>query len=397
MGKKEKAELGLIGVVTVLILCLVLFGRKEESALYFERPQSGTKQYKLFLTVGEQEQARLFRVEEKEKTEQEIEQLFLETREQVISLLNPTNSNPVYLTSSIELPARDERTGAVFRWESSDETVLDRKGNLSRGSLLEETTVTLMLQTSIGEECREEWFEFIVEPFRPEEKEGQFFHAEEYLKELEQSTRSEEKVTIPMQIGEVEVREERKGTWKGILALLFFVPGAIVLLRQKERQKQREIIEQELMADYPRLVTKLTLYVGAGLSLRSAWERIAAEYRQRLQGGAKRRIAFDEVLTMVGALHNGTSEGTAYECFGRKLGLRPYLRCTSLMISQLQKGTGGMREKLEYEVKQAWEEHRKQAEHKTEEAQTKLLFPMMGMLFLVFIIVMVPAFFSMGL
>ena len=45
----------------------------------------------------------------------------------------------------------------------------------------------------------------------------------------------------------------------------------------------------------------------------------------------------------------------------------------------------------------AWELHRDRAEKKGEEAQTKLLFPMMGMLFLVMALIMVPAFFSMGM
>ena len=69
----------------------------------------------------------------------------------------------------------------------------------------------------------------------------------------------------------------------------------------------------------------------------------------------------------------------------------------SLLIGQLEKGAGGLREKLEYEVRLAWDKHRLRAEAVGSEAQTKLLFPMMGMLFLVFAIVMLPAFFQMGL
>ena len=86
-----------------------------------------------------------------------------------------------------------------------------------------------------------------------------------------------------------------------------------------------------------------------------------------------------------------------YEAFGRRIGLKPYLRLASLLVNQLQKGSGALRENLEAEVRLAWEIHRDRAEKKGEEAQTKLLLPMMGMLFLVMALIMVPAFFSMGI
>ena len=71
------------------------------------------------------------------------------------------------------------------------------------------------------------------------------------------------------------------------------------------------------------------------------------------------------------------------------------MRCVSLMVSQLQKGSGALRKSLEGEVRLAWESYRERVTQKGEEAQTKLLFPMMGMLFLVMAIVMIPAFFAM--
>ena len=103
----------------------------------------------------------------------------------------------------------------------------------------------------------------------------------------------------------------------------------------------------------------------------------------------------EEVLRLAGELKNGASEGKAYEAFGRRIGLKPYLRCAALLVSQLQKGSGAMREGLEREAALAWEMQRSRVTKKGEEAQTKLLFPMMGMLFLVMGVVMIPAFFSM--
>ena len=149
------------------------------------------------------------------------------------------------------------------------------------------------------------------------------------------------------------------------------------------------------MAAYPQLITKLTLYTGAGMSLRGAWERLATEYRLKAEVSGKREAVGEEVILLAGELKNGTSEARAYEAFGRRIGLKPYLRCASLLVSQLQKGSGGLRKGLENEVQLAWEMQREQVAKKGEEAQTKMLFPMMGMLFLVMAVVMIPAFFSM--
>jgi len=150
-----------------------------------------------------------------------------------------------------------------------------------------------------------------------------------------------------------------------------------------------------LLAAYPRLVTKLTLYIGAGMSLRSAWERLAADYRTESEQAGKRSAVAEEVFLLAGELKNGIPEARAYENFGRRIGLKPYARCGALLVNQLQKGGGSLRAGLEAEVALAWELHRERAAKKGEEAQTKLLFPMMGMLFLVMAVVMIPAFFTM--
>ncbi len=52
--------------------------------------------------------------------------------------------------------------------------------------------------------------------------------------------------------------------------------------------------------------------------------------------------------------------------------------------------------KLENETKIAFEERKQQAKRLGEEAQTKLLFPMILMLTVVMIIIMIPAYMSFG-
>ena len=82
----------------------------------------------------------------------------------------------------------------------------------------------------------------------------------------------------------------------------------------------------------------------------------------------------------------------AYEDFGRRIGVLAYRRMASLLAQNVSKGVQGMRNLLLQESKEVMAQERANIKAKGEQAGTKLLFPMMGMLFLVFAILLVPAF-----
>ena len=73
-----------------------------------------------------------------------------------------------------------------------------------------------------------------------------------------------------------------------------------------------------------------------------------------------------------------------------------YKKCASLLSQNVQKGAGGMLAALNQEAVNAFEERKAVARKKGEEAQTRMLLPMIMMLVVVMILVMVPACFSFG-
>ena len=79
-------------------------------------------------------------------------------------------------------------------------------------------------------------------------------------------------------------------------------------------------------------------------------------------------------------MQSGITEVEAYERFGKRCGISVYMKFGALLAQNLKKGTKGMADLL-----------------RNEEAGTKLLAPMFGMLAIVLIIVIVPAFLSMQL
>ena len=64
-------------------------------------------------------------------------------------------------------------------------------------------------------------------------------------------------------------------------------------------------------------------------------------------------------------------------------------------MQSLKKGSRDLRDQLEQEERAAYDERRINAKVAGEEASLKLLLPMMGMLGVIFIVLMVPAFMQM--
>lgn len=399
MGKKEKIQIAIIGVILVGIF-VVLFFRdfSENERIWIARPESGSEETKVLLKTEEQEKIIALEVGSRERTLEELEAIYTETIQYLENLLNPDGKEEIILTESISLPQYIEKTGAKIHWGTSDEDVLKSNGTVQREGLTEEREVFLQARITFQDEIREHWFAVKVPPYVSGSKEALLHNAGEELQKLEKETMKEEGFYLPEKIGAVEVStpESKVSVIAVLVAIVLLLPVLVVVAKRQEKEKAAKERESVFLSAYPQVITKLTLYVGAGMSLRGAWDRLATEYRKRAETSEQKDMVYEEVLVLVGELKNGRSEAVAYEAFGRRIDLKPYVRLATLMISQLQKGSGGLRESLEAEVRLAWEKHREEAVKRGEEAQTKLLLPMMGMLFLVLAIVMIPAFFNMG-
>ena len=93
-------------------------------------------------------------------------------------------------------------------------------------------------------------------------------------------------------------------------------------------------------------------------------------------------------------MKEGESESFAYEDFGKRIGLRSYMKLSSLITQNLRMGTGGMGKILDQEMREAFEDRKAYAKTRGEEASTKLLIPMLMLMGIVMLIVMVPGFMS---
>lgn len=211
---------------------------------------------------------------------------------------------------------------------------------------------------------------------------------------LEEETQEESKVFIlPDEFeGKPLAWEPARPAYGGWVALLT-AAGCLVLNVAFESDLAREGDKrrEELLLSYPSFLARLTLLAGTGMPVRTAFLRMAKEAERK---GAS--PVYEEVLRTCREMESGTTELQAYENFGKRCRLPQYKKCASLLSQNVRKGAGGLMAALNQEAANAFEERKALARRKGEEAQTRMLLPMLMMLAVVMLLVMVPAWFSFG-
>lgn len=183
-----------------------------------------------------------------------------------------------------------------------------------------------------------------------------------------------------------------------LLPLLGVIAAMAIYMRQgqarRTEKKQREAL---LMLDYSELVSKLMVYIGAGLTVRNALETISQHFDALIARGIKEdRPLYQELRTMVIQFRRNMPESEIYLSFGRRVNLKPYTKLVSLVEQNRMNGARNLRAMLELEMEDAFEQRKTTARRLGEEAGTKLLLPLFIMLGIVMIIVIVPAMSALG-
>lgn len=178
------------------------------------------------------------------------------------------------------------------------------------------------------------------------------------------------------------------------LYLCLFVIGLLPVVWRRQRLAKLREREQQLMLDYPELVDKIMLLLSAGLTVKTCFERMCEEYRRWIENGGQQRFVYEEVSFSLQEMQNGVSEPKAIESFGKRCRQLPYLRFSSMLNQNIQKGSEGLIRLLEIEAMEAFEKRKEQVKAMGETAGTKLLLPMVLMLGIV-IAIIIPAFMTM--
>lgn len=338
-------------------------------------------------------------VEEQKYTQDELDELFLESLPVLEEELCGSNESLNYVNHPLELVQRLEGFPFTIQWEISNYRLLASDGTTGENVASEGEDVRLIATYRYFAYHQE--YELYARIY-PRERTPEEAWEQEVLDAIEKQDREtqyEKVFRLPTQIGTVPVKwMEEKENYSGGLFLLFTIAGVTLFFaRDRELHQQIQKRQQELLCDYPSILSKLTLYLGAGLTVRGACHRVVRDYQQNRGNGAKKRYAYEELSFACHEMDNGVSDAVVYEQFARRCGQNCYSKLAALLSQNSKKGNSSLLQQLRSESERAQEDRRNLARKMGEEAGTKLLLPMMLLLVMVMLMILVPAMLSFGI
>lgn len=397
--------LPVLGAVSLLCLSVALWeGRSPGSGEVTElaRQESGDRQVTLLRkTDGRQEGTSYpVTVEEQRLTEAQKRQLMEGAIAELEELMLGGQEGEPVISGNLAVPKvlQEGRVQAAYSFYPGD--VIDTEGVVHWAYFKEQEP---LVQVTVLLECQEAelYHEFYLHLERPPVSEEERFDEAlaEQLRQQNQQTDTD-RFALPREVLGRQVawyQEEEAFHWK-----IFLLGVAGILIHYIAQRSKRERLEKEwkegLIMDYPDIVSRLSLLVGAGMTANGAIGKLALEY-QRSYGEGRQPMhpGYEELLRTWNEIQDGTGERKAYENLGNRCGRQEYRKLSSLLIQNVQKGAKGIQQLLDAEVTEVYLQRQAYVKRRGEEASAKLLLPMGIMLVLVFAILILPAIFSLQL
>ncbi|MBO4324222.1 MAG: type II secretion system F family protein [Lachnospiraceae bacterium] len=384
----------LTGFGVVMLLMAARGAFSDVKVETFQRPGNGTEVYHLKAVYQNEEYEMDLSVRERTLTESEIRTAWESAKQTLPDEILGKNPSLDEVSTRLNLPKKLPGTNADLVWMSSDYRIVDHEGKVYPANVPSEGhVVTVTARLKYGTVT-----EFFDIPIRVVKENGVTDIGEMLQEQLAKSDADqiyETTMELPTDMGESPIefyKKKSRTPWLFACLLIVLLIGISAKWVSEEKQMRKER-EDQLLRDYPDLVSKITLLMQAGLTLRSAWDRITEDYISSRKNDTTRYV-YEEMRNTRNRLNAGVPEETAYEEFGRNCGNIRYLRLSSVLVQNLKKGTGGLVPLLRKEAAEAFADRRERVKQSGEEAGTKLLVPMAGILVLILAIIMIPAFMS---
>lgn len=328
-------------------------------------------------------------VPDKEAVDQLEEQFWEVLKETALS----KNASWDSVCEELMLKQRLENYPFDVEWSSERPHILDDEGNVKALSRGEKEKVTLKAKITY---YQWEWLHTLDVTVITALTEEELFYQEleQLLIGQEEESRQEAGMVLPdvWQGKEIRWKEQLENHGLTLWVLAMAAGAGIFFLKDKDLDTQLQERQKQLRDAYPGILHKLELYLGAGLTTRGAFVRIAEEYLQKRKEGKAAHPAYEEILHTYRELGLGMVETKVYERFGSRCGTQEYVRLGALLSQNVKKGSRGLAIRLREEAEEARKEQMQHSRQLGEEASTKLLVPMVMMLGIVMVLIMIPAF-----
>lgn len=333
-------------------------------------------------------------LQEQELPEEEIRRRLEGKRQELQNIFLGKNKSPDYVNMPLNLVTDFGKDRIAVSWELENTTWVDYEGNLSEDIPQEGQPVSVRATMT--------WknvsiiYEFMIYVFPQKQSNDLQSKLQKYVNE---SGADRKKVALPTEIDGQQVTyfEEFSKVGQWLLPIGLVVALAVFFLKDKDLKKKLQERTIQMEHDYPEIVNQILLYYGAGLSMKSAFEKIVENYRREKAAGERNsRFAYEELDMALTKMKSGISEIAAINEFGSRCGQQNYIRLSGIIEQNQRHGTKELSLALRAELNHAMAERKNHALKEGSTISAKLLGPMILMLIIVMVIIMVPAMMSMN-
>ncbi|MBR1630086.1 MAG: hypothetical protein IJ679_12620 [Lachnospiraceae bacterium] len=401
----EKKTVGLVLLIEALGIGLGFYDHWQSHTGFtgvLQRPEVGgpEKKEELIVQVGDTEEAFSVSVSPRKLTEEEAKQCLEKAKREIDSGFIGTNASVQEISTALA-PQRNYVGGLVrASWDYSDPMLVSTDGVIDYGKLQEKAPASIYATARLSCAKLEEIYTFPICLVMPKitTAEGFAYYLGKAVSAANEENPTDIAVKLPRVLQEEKLSWSKKVDNRGIMVtLLGLVSGIGIVFGRAEEERRKKLLGQKaLSADYPDIVSALSLYVSAGITVRSSFGRIFAGYMDRKRrSGIRDRPGYEAIGRVVRQMEDGVGEKAAYAALGRMTGHKDFSKLSMMLTKHLKHGSTQLANQLEKEEAQAFEARKLAARTLGEEASTKLLVPMLMLLSVVIVILVAPAMFNM--
>ncbi len=389
--------------VALIIICLLLVvimytvnrsgDRFINDGYTITRPDYGKlkKRVKIDINGNGTHESAEFDIEPYKLNDKEINNLLDDVKEYIDNNICLDNKSLEEVNSNLNLidsyPYDSEVT---ISWIVDGEGVIDYDGVVNRQK--EDKIVELVLQLDYMDISRE--YSYKVKVLKKDEKSDVIADIKKSVEEANNETDTKI-INLPKKVnGETITYTESKDNSSTFLLIILASVCIIAIFYsyKKDIDNKINMRNEEMIMDYGEVIHKFQIMLNAGMNITKAFEKICSDYKKNIRSNmAKRRYVYEEMCFTYSEILSNKSSQEAFREFGRRIGLVPYIRFSTILIQSLKLGNDKLISQIELEALEIVKERKEYIKQNAGRVSNYLLFPMVIMLGISIVIIILPA------
>ncbi len=362
---------------------------------YLLRPDNGSSNADMMIQYDGEEIPISIEVNQVYPTEDEMIETVKEVSRSLEKIILGENESTDYIVGNLNLVNQADNPLVTISWNSSDGYIVGTTGTVHNEELYDIVNVTVTATIKYFE--YEEKCDFNLKVYPVNESSKNIAYIKNYIDELMEKSKYDKRVELPDKVDneEIEFYTVNDSNEWAIPIIGLIISVLMIFLGIEKRKNKMEERNRELIIDYPEVISKFTLLLEAGNTVRGSFERTALDYEKRKKTSKKLRYVYEEMLRTRNEIKIGRAESECYEEMGKRCGNMYYIRFASLLSQSVKLGGENLIPQLRKEVTEVLKERQSAIRKRGEETSVKLLIPMAGMFIIIILIIMIPAFMTM--